>query len=446
MMAHTSRDLRFFLRLLSSEAVLWSEMIPASEVLRSDDPERRWGRTSGREVAQLGGADPEVLREAADVLRDMGYVDLNLNVGCPSARVAGQGKFGAALMRDPDLVAACCEAMGPDTSVKHRLGVVSSSNYSRERQKRDDDTRCSWNDDDDVDGGLDEVRASAFRFVRTVSASASRFVVHARVGILDDDDDDSNNDDSNNDDSNNDDSNNDDSNNDDSNNDDSSADSSAVPSVRRRFSRRERYEVERARRATTMANRHVPPLRHGIARELKREFPECEFVSNGGIDSIDSAERHAADLDGAMVGRALVSHPCAFADIDRRWYGKKKDETGALTTRGDVLDAYVAYVEDACSRRSALTDQDLLRLIAPAYHLFNGEPRNGAYMRRLKFMAHHKVTTRLVSPATALRAAKAEVPKGTLYDKPLTDFTPLTDLPAYDREVRRAGPLARLVH
>ena len=81
-------------------------------------------------VFQLGGADPEMLRKASSIAIPWGYTALNLNVGCPSDRVAGSGCFGAALMREPALVADCCAAMsegaGGDVpiTVKCRIGLT----------------------------------------------------------------------------------------------------------------------------------------------------------------------------------------------------------------------------------------------------------------------------------------------------------------------------------
>mmetsp|Transcript_25616 Transcript_25616/g.78796 ORF Transcript_25616/g.78796 Transcript_25616/m.78796 type:complete len:418 (-) Transcript_25616:109-1362(-) len=390
MMAHTHRDFRYFWRLISEESVLWTEMISARDValLSDEDLERKWGlgcASKEKVVCQLGGADPKTLAGAAERLRGLGYDQFNLNVGCPSQKVATEGRFGAALMRDPKLVAECCAAIGPRTSVKHRLAAVDGSDYE------------TWD--------YERTRDAAFAFVDALTDVVSRFVVHARIAVLADEDE-------------------------------------PVP---KRIDRREELKRAKHRRLTTMANRQVPPLRYDIARELKRSFPSCEFVLNGGLTSIDTARAAvgsstdgALAVDGAMVGRALVSHPCAFADLDARWYGAST----RTTTRGEVLDRYIAYVEETRQRTS---QEELVRVVAVPYRLFNGEPRSGAYMRRIKNLANTKLKKGVLSPANLLRAAKAELDPETLYDKPLTDCTPITDLAAYDLEVPRAGPLARLV-
>ena len=84
----------------------------------------------GREepiVLQLGGSDPSLLARATKVAYDYGYTEVNLNAGCPSCRVAGMGEFGAALMRKPDRIKECLEAMASaapvKVSLKTRLGV-----------------------------------------------------------------------------------------------------------------------------------------------------------------------------------------------------------------------------------------------------------------------------------------------------------------------------------
>ena len=75
-------------------------------------------RKNIRLALQLGGSDPIQLAEAASIGQSRGYDEINLNVGCPSDRVQS-GSFGAVLMKQPKLVASCCEAMKKSTSVGH---------------------------------------------------------------------------------------------------------------------------------------------------------------------------------------------------------------------------------------------------------------------------------------------------------------------------------------
>ncbi|MGX6647096.1 tRNA dihydrouridine(20/20a) synthase DusA [Maricaulaceae bacterium MS644] len=127
MMDWTDRHCRAFHRVLTRRALLYTEMAVDQAVIRGDT-----GRLIGFDPAehpvaiQLGGADPKSLAEAAKISEQFGYAEVNLNVGCPSDRVQS-GKFGACLMREPELVRDCliamAEAVSIPVTVKHRLGV-----------------------------------------------------------------------------------------------------------------------------------------------------------------------------------------------------------------------------------------------------------------------------------------------------------------------------------
>jgi tRNA-dihydrouridine synthase A len=128
MMDWTDRHCRTFHRRFTRHALLYTEMVTAPAILHGD-PSRLLAHTPPEHplALQLGGADPTELAAAAAVGRAFGFDEINLNVGCPSDRVQS-GCFGAALMRTPDLVAACVEAMiaaaGPvEVTVKCRIGV-----------------------------------------------------------------------------------------------------------------------------------------------------------------------------------------------------------------------------------------------------------------------------------------------------------------------------------
>ena len=160
MMEWTDTHCRVLHRLLSRRALLYTEMVTAEAVLHGDR-----ARLLGFEPCehplglQLGGSDPARLAEAAKIAESFGYDEVNLNVGCPSERVQS-GRFGACLMREPALVAACVAAMRQavaiPVTVKCRLGV----------------------DDQEPDAALRElIGASA-------AAGVSRFVIHARKAWL----------------------------------------------------------------------------------------------------------------------------------------------------------------------------------------------------------------------------------------------------------------------
>ena len=127
MMDWTDRHCRAFHRALSARALLYTEMVTAPAVIHGDR-ERLLGFDAVEHpvALQLGGSDPAQLAEAARIGAAMGYDEINLNVGCPSDRVQS-GRFGACLMREPELVAECMaairEAVDAPATVKCRIGV-----------------------------------------------------------------------------------------------------------------------------------------------------------------------------------------------------------------------------------------------------------------------------------------------------------------------------------
>ena len=134
MMDWTDRHCRMLHRGLTRHALLYTEMVTSSAIVRAEDWSRRRNLDFSEEehpiALQIGGSDPAELAEAVRIACAWGYDEINLNVGCPSDRVQN-GRFGAVLMKDPDLVARCCAAMmaasaaegGPEITVKCRIGV-----------------------------------------------------------------------------------------------------------------------------------------------------------------------------------------------------------------------------------------------------------------------------------------------------------------------------------
>ncbi len=127
MMDWTDRHCRVLHRQLTAHALLYTEMVTAEAVIRGDRARLIGFDAIEHPVAlQLGGSDPARLAEAARIGAEFGYDEINLNVGCPSDRVQS-GRFGACLMREPELVAACVAAMRSAVSVpvtvKCRIGV-----------------------------------------------------------------------------------------------------------------------------------------------------------------------------------------------------------------------------------------------------------------------------------------------------------------------------------
>jgi tRNA-dihydrouridine synthase A len=160
MMEWTDRHCRFFHRLLTRRALLYTEMLTTGAVLHGD---RAWlmgfDPFEHPVALQLGGCDPRALAQSARIGADFGYDEINLNVGCPSDRVQ-EGRFGACLMAEPALVADCVAAMkaavGIPVTVKCRIGI----------------------DEQDPEAGL-------FWFAEQVKAAGTdALIVHARKAWL----------------------------------------------------------------------------------------------------------------------------------------------------------------------------------------------------------------------------------------------------------------------
>lgn len=134
MMERTDRHCRYLLRLFAPRAWLYTEMVTAFALLHGDARRLlRFDESEHPVALQLGGADPAALAAAAALGERAGYDEINLNVGCPSARVKA-GRFGAALMLDAGLVADCVTAMRDavdvPVTVKTRIGVDESDSYA----------------------------------------------------------------------------------------------------------------------------------------------------------------------------------------------------------------------------------------------------------------------------------------------------------------------------
>jgi tRNA-dihydrouridine synthase A len=160
MMDRTDRHARYLHRLLGPSTLLYTEMVTTGAILHGDPARHLAFDAAEHPVAlQLGGSDPAALAECARIGAAYGYDEINLNVGCPSDRVSA-GRFGACLMAEPVLVAACVAAMraavAVPVTVKCRIGI---------------DGRDSF----------DHLLA----FARAVAdAGADALIVHARIAVL----------------------------------------------------------------------------------------------------------------------------------------------------------------------------------------------------------------------------------------------------------------------
>ena len=234
MMDWTDRHCRFFMRLLSPGALLYTEMITAAAIHHGDAGKLLHYDDAEHPVAvQLGGSDPAMMAEAAALASRSGYDEININVGCPSDRVQS-GQFGACLMAHPGLVAECFRAMQANSdapvTVKTRIGI----------------------DDRDSDEFL-------MRFVEALAdAGCRKFVVHARVAILDG--------------------------------------------------------------LSPKENRTVPPLNHERVYRIREDYPELEIVLNGGIANIAQVEDVLEHVDGVMIGRQAYHNPYFLAELEHHFH------------------------------------------------------------------------------------------------------------------------------
>ena len=134
MLDWTDRHCRYFHRLLTKQALLYTEMVTTGALLNGDvERHLRFNAFEQPVALQLGGSEPKEMVACARLAEDYGYAEVNINVGCPSERVQ-KGAFGACLMAEPHLIADCVAAMqaavNMPVTVKNRIGID-------EQQERD---------------------------------------------------------------------------------------------------------------------------------------------------------------------------------------------------------------------------------------------------------------------------------------------------------------------
>jgi tRNA-dihydrouridine synthase A len=170
------------------------------------------------------------MTNAAKAAADVGYDEININVGCPSDRVQS-GQFGACLMANPKIVAECLASMQKEVdvpvTVKMRIGIDDKDSY-----------------------------AFLTSFVEPlIDAGCRKFVVHARIAILDG--------------------------------------------------------------LSPKENRTVPPLNYERVCQLKRDYPEIEIILNGGVQALDQVDDVLAQVDGVMIGRQAYHHSYFLAELEQ---------------------------------------------------------------------------------------------------------------------------------
>ena len=233
MMDWTDRHCRYFLRCLAPRTRLYTEMVTAAAIHHGDaDRLLQFDECEHPLALQLGGSDPRLMANATRLATEYGYDEININVGCPSDRVQS-GQFGACLMATPDIVADCFQAMQAETdlpiTIKSRIGI---------------------NDQDSEEFLL--------RFVDTlVEAGCGKFVVHARIAILDG--------------------------------------------------------------LSPKENRSIPPLNYERVFWLKQQRPELEIVVNGGISQVTEVDKILQIADGVMIGRQAYQQPYFLAELEHHF-------------------------------------------------------------------------------------------------------------------------------
>jgi len=255
MMEHTDRHFRYFMRIISPHALLYTEMITTGALIHGD--RQRFLEHNADEyplAIQLGGSDPEDLAACAVIAEEAGYDEVNLNVGCPSDRVQS-GRFGACLMAEPELVAESVSRMSQrvdiPVTVKTRIGIDEMDSY--------------------------EELTSFIKCVK--EAGCDCFIIHARKAWLNG--------------------------------------------------------------LSPKENREVPPLQYETVHQLKKDFPEIDFIINGGFTTQDSIMEQYTHVDGVMIGRAAYQNPYLLAKIEQALF----TNGNPLPTRYEILERFMEYVQ-----------------------------------------------------------------------------------------------------
>jgi len=160
MMDCTDRHERYFLRLISKNVLLYTEMIVSEAINRGDKKKLLSFNIEEKPVAlQLGGSSPKLLSEASKIGEEFGYDEINLNLGCPSKKVQ-KNKFGACLIKEPNLVADCLSEMQSKTNLPVTVK-----------------TRIGYDDVEDYE--------SLFNFINLLKSTGIKtFIIHARKAML----------------------------------------------------------------------------------------------------------------------------------------------------------------------------------------------------------------------------------------------------------------------
>ena len=292
----SDRHCRYLWRLMSKNALVYTEMVTTGAIIYGEDKKRFLGYNKEEHpvALQLGGSNPTDLAQCAQLAQQWGYDEVNLNVGCPSDRVQN-GRFGACLMAEPALVRDGIKAMQDNcdipVTIKHRIGIDDLDSYP-------------W----------------LCEFISTVAESGcTTFIVHARKAIL----------------------------------------SGLSPKQ----------------------NREIPPLSYPTVYRLKQDFPQLEFVLNGGIEDLAQCKQHLQHVDGVMLGRAAYQNPWLISDVDPTLF----NSPALIASPEQLVERYMPYIQSQLA-----TGAPLMRMSKHLLGVFQGVPGARQFRRYLSENGHKK--------------------------------------------------------
>ncbi|CAE7367311.1 dusA [Symbiodinium natans] len=360
MMEVTYRDFRYFMRLLSRRAQLWTEMVVDDTILHNTEPEKcdrflRYHEAEHPIVCQLGGSDPRKLTQAAEIVQRYGYDEVNLNCGCPSSRVAGKGEFGCSLMKKKDLVRDAIHAMSRavqiPVTVKCRLGAdeFDSPDFTRD-------------------------------FVRTVAQGGCKhFIIHARkawlTGL-------------------------------------SPAQNRTVPPLHYPRILDLCHQFPDLKFSINGGITDVGMARALLGFPHRRLDGETEDLYSSawgwpGSDvfcgSTEPCPAVPPNFEGVMIGRGAMNSPCMLWDVDHSLYGEEKRKP---MTRRELLEGYKTYLEDAHTDGTSVGSIHLA--LKPTLGILTGIRGNKAYRATADKTMRRKDVAEM-GPAYVLEAAMKAV-------------------------------------
>ena len=310
----STREFRKLFRILSKRAVLWTEMVVDETIAHTTneldfhlgfDPETQ------PIICQIGGNNPQLCGQATKVVEEFGYMEVNLNIDCPSDRVSGKREFGAVLMKKTDVAFSVLEGMhnnatGP-TSVKCRVGIDEFDNFDYVAD-----------------------------FIEKLRPVCKRFYLHARKCVL---------------------------------KGLNPAQNRKIPALNypRVYALCERFPD-----CEFWINGGIPGLKAAkllcYGTKLCGEGPRnmdghvipCQLCGHPNGSCISPPQDSIPNLRGAMLGRAAYENPSMFWDVDRYFYGEQRNP---CRNRREVLEQYCQWLEQVYPKRCCDRDPQITNKI-----------------------------------------------------------------------------------